>query len=727
MTVVALGRMVHLAPKRPRRRWPADGIVCEIVDPRTTSPLDEETILESVENTGRLVVVDEANPRCGFAADVIALVTTRAFGDLKAPPKMVTPPHTPVPFSPVLEDAYVPTPDTIAKAIRATTGAPRAGMIEKLGMPKWGLSMTEGRLVDWLVDEGAEIARRRRGRRGRDGEDQRRRRGAGGGRAAPARGPVGDVIPVGGLLGVIADASVADAEIDAFVAEFEATFVPGEARRTRAPRRRWPATLRFLAPGRGRRAARAAARLRRRPQQLAVQRRRRWPASARSTRSTCRATAARQGVARRPGSADAVQRVPRRAGDRARAPRRALAGRAGRGRVRGRGAPGPRVLADPDRARGPRPGDRPATTSTGSCGDRVAARAQAGAAAAVRRPALVTRPLVDDVLKYKRLDGVEARCERCATAVPGRPRRRGRSTSTAYDRPVLVIWGAEDRDHPGRPRRGAPRGRTSRARRRRPLAAHGGRRRGQPAARRSSWPACAPADGRRGPDVATEDDDRRAAAGARDYDGAERADRELGEKVDTEEDADLLRGLDIDRRRARRGLRRASPRVGAWPHGSSSALAVTGGARGIGRGIALRLAADGLDVAVADLPSMRAETDGGRRRGRGGLALDVDVARPGQVDAMVAAVVERLGSPGRDGGQRRHRAGRAAARRHAGGLRPADVGQPARRLPLLHRRRAADDRPGRRRARSSARRRSPPTRASACSATTRRRSSRCAG
>jgi pyruvate dehydrogenase E1 component beta subunit len=59
-----------------------------------------------------------------MAADIVAQVTEQAFGDLKAPPKMVTPPHTPVPFSPVLEDAYVPSPETIAAAIRETAGAP---------------------------------------------------------------------------------------------------------------------------------------------------------------------------------------------------------------------------------------------------------------------------------------------------------------------------------------------------------------------------------------------------------------------------------------------------------------------------------------------------------------------------------------------------------------------------------------------------------------------------
>jgi pyruvate dehydrogenase E1 component beta subunit len=123
VTVVALGRMVQLAEQA------ADAlgdVSVEIVDPRTTSPLDLDTILESVESTGRLVVVDEAGPRCGMAADIVAQVAQEAFNDLKSAPRMVTPPHTPVPFSPVLEDAYVPTVAGIAAAIRETTGAPVA-------------------------------------------------------------------------------------------------------------------------------------------------------------------------------------------------------------------------------------------------------------------------------------------------------------------------------------------------------------------------------------------------------------------------------------------------------------------------------------------------------------------------------------------------------------------------------------------------------------------------
>jgi len=125
VTVVALGRMVLLA-EQAAAELEREGISCEVIDPRTTSPLDTETILESVEATGRLVVVDEAGPRCGMAADIAARVAQDAFADLKAPPRMVTPPHTPVPFSPVLEDVYVPTPETIAAAVRETAGTEAA-------------------------------------------------------------------------------------------------------------------------------------------------------------------------------------------------------------------------------------------------------------------------------------------------------------------------------------------------------------------------------------------------------------------------------------------------------------------------------------------------------------------------------------------------------------------------------------------------------------------------
>jgi pyruvate dehydrogenase E1 component beta subunit len=117
-TVVAIGRMVAFAEKA-LDALAKDSIGCDLIDPRTTSPLDLETIVESVETTGRLVVVDEANPRCSVAADIVASVTAEAFASLKAAPRMVTAPHTPVPFAPSLERAYVPGPARIEAEIRA--------------------------------------------------------------------------------------------------------------------------------------------------------------------------------------------------------------------------------------------------------------------------------------------------------------------------------------------------------------------------------------------------------------------------------------------------------------------------------------------------------------------------------------------------------------------------------------------------------------------------------
>ena len=120
VTIVTLGRMLHLA-NEAAETLAAEGTECEIIDLRTTSPLDEETVIESVENTGRLVVVDEATPRCGIAADIAALALERCFDALKAPVRMVTAPHTPVPFSGVLEDLWVPDAGRIASVLREVT------------------------------------------------------------------------------------------------------------------------------------------------------------------------------------------------------------------------------------------------------------------------------------------------------------------------------------------------------------------------------------------------------------------------------------------------------------------------------------------------------------------------------------------------------------------------------------------------------------------------------
>ncbi|ROL81405.1 alpha-ketoacid dehydrogenase subunit beta, partial [Pseudomonas protegens] len=116
VTLVSYGRTVNTALDAARS-LAGRGVDCEVIDLRTTSPLDEDSILESVEKTGRLVVIDEANPRCSMATDISALVAQKAFASLKAPIEMVTAPHTPVPFSDALEDLYIPDAAKIEKAV----------------------------------------------------------------------------------------------------------------------------------------------------------------------------------------------------------------------------------------------------------------------------------------------------------------------------------------------------------------------------------------------------------------------------------------------------------------------------------------------------------------------------------------------------------------------------------------------------------------------------------
>jgi pyruvate/2-oxoglutarate/acetoin dehydrogenase E1 component len=121
VTIVTLGRMVHLS-LQAAEALAGDGVDVEVLDLRTISPMDNDAILASVKKTHRLVVVDEDNPRCSVATDVVALAAGQAFDYLDAPPKMVTTPHSPVPFSPVLEDAYLPSPDKIAAAVQSVVG-----------------------------------------------------------------------------------------------------------------------------------------------------------------------------------------------------------------------------------------------------------------------------------------------------------------------------------------------------------------------------------------------------------------------------------------------------------------------------------------------------------------------------------------------------------------------------------------------------------------------------
>lgn len=122
VTIVALGNVVNTAIK-VADKLKDEGISVEVVDPRTTSPLDEDGILESVASTGRLVVADESAARCGFAHDVAALVAQKGFDSLKAPIQLVTPPHTPVPFSAPLEQEWLPNANRIEAAVRAVVEA----------------------------------------------------------------------------------------------------------------------------------------------------------------------------------------------------------------------------------------------------------------------------------------------------------------------------------------------------------------------------------------------------------------------------------------------------------------------------------------------------------------------------------------------------------------------------------------------------------------------------
>ena len=121
VTIVAISRMVHQALAAADALQEV-GISAEVVDPRTLSPLDEETILNSVAKTHRLVVVDEDNPRCSVATDIAALAADKAFTELDAPIKLVTAPHTPVPFSPPLEQFYIPSPERIIATVQELMG-----------------------------------------------------------------------------------------------------------------------------------------------------------------------------------------------------------------------------------------------------------------------------------------------------------------------------------------------------------------------------------------------------------------------------------------------------------------------------------------------------------------------------------------------------------------------------------------------------------------------------
>jgi len=98
------------------------GISAEVVDPRTMWPLDEKTLIESAKKTSRVIVIDEGYERYGITAEIAAVIAEGAFYDLDAPVKRMGAMHVPIPFSPPLEDATVPTEQSVFETARRLCG-----------------------------------------------------------------------------------------------------------------------------------------------------------------------------------------------------------------------------------------------------------------------------------------------------------------------------------------------------------------------------------------------------------------------------------------------------------------------------------------------------------------------------------------------------------------------------------------------------------------------------
>jgi pyruvate dehydrogenase E1 component beta subunit len=118
ITVVATSSMVQVA-LGAATLLEEIGISAEVVDPRTTWPLDEKTLIESAKKTSRAIVLDEGYERYGVTAELASVIATGAFYDLDAPVKRIGAMHVPIPFSPPLEDATIPTEKSVFEAAKA--------------------------------------------------------------------------------------------------------------------------------------------------------------------------------------------------------------------------------------------------------------------------------------------------------------------------------------------------------------------------------------------------------------------------------------------------------------------------------------------------------------------------------------------------------------------------------------------------------------------------------
>jgi pyruvate dehydrogenase E1 component beta subunit len=118
ITLVATSSMVQVA-LGAAKMLEEIGVSAEVVDPRTTWPLDEKTLIESAQKTSRAIVLDEGYEKYGITAEIASVIATGAFYDLDAPVKRIGAMHVPIPFSPPLEDATIPTEKMVFEAARA--------------------------------------------------------------------------------------------------------------------------------------------------------------------------------------------------------------------------------------------------------------------------------------------------------------------------------------------------------------------------------------------------------------------------------------------------------------------------------------------------------------------------------------------------------------------------------------------------------------------------------
>jgi pyruvate dehydrogenase E1 component beta subunit len=121
ITIVATSSMVYVALDAAEM-LNAAGISAEVIDPRTTAPLDRDTLIASARKTSRAMVVDEGYERYGVTAEIASVIADGAFYYLDAPVKRMGAMDVPVPFSPVLEDLTVPTPGAVAALAKTLCG-----------------------------------------------------------------------------------------------------------------------------------------------------------------------------------------------------------------------------------------------------------------------------------------------------------------------------------------------------------------------------------------------------------------------------------------------------------------------------------------------------------------------------------------------------------------------------------------------------------------------------